>query len=95
MEYKDTAKLVYRQLVTCMIRDLVTFPYNLSLTRVASCLHLTIGQMSRVYHGVCSLTPDKFLVLASFYRTCTGKYPVDEFISSCKNVSNLPGYGVD
>lgn len=95
MDYKDSAKLQYRKLVSTMVDDLLRFPHNMSLTAIASELHLTIGQMSRVYHGVCSLSPERFLVLSQLSCNCSGTFPFDLFAASCRISFALPFHGVD
>lgn len=95
MDYKDSAKLQYRKLVSTMVDDLLRFPHNLSLTAIASELHLTIGQMSRIYHGVCSLSPERFLVLTQLHCNCSKDFTLDLFAASCRISFALPLHGLD
>lgn len=69
MDNKFNAVVEYRGLVSKLIHDLLSVQGGQTLTSIATLLHLTIGQTSRVYHGVCSLSPEKFLMLYQFHTS--------------------------
>ena len=69
-------RLRYRDETVRMIRSLTRYRYNsdgtmclrYNQTQLASFLHLTISQMSRVSTGVCLLSGPAYIVLTDIYN---------------------------
>lgn len=77
MEYltKEEMTVRYRNRVSWMIRQLTSYSYGedgtpvpgMTQLQIASVLHLTPSQMSRVSTGVCSLSGPAYMMLLDLY----------------------------